>query len=304
MDCVVQEIDIKTGLLLFQWDSLDHIPLTDSYTEPPKEAGSPLDHFHVNSVDEDRDRNLLISARNTSAAYKVDRATGKLIWTLGGKHSSFKMGPGTTFSFQHDVRIRSGGDRLITLFDNGGGPPRLSPESRGLTLKLNLARMTATRVAEQRQPSPAPADYEGNHQRLASGGVFLGWGQQPYFTEVGSRGELLLQGRFVPATAHYRAYLLPWKAKPATRPAISVAGAPDQTIVYASWNGATQVSSWRVLSGDSAERLSPVASSSKHGFETAIKTAVQRYTAVQALDADGHVLSTSSVVERNGASGS
>jgi hypothetical protein len=39
-------------------------------------------------------------------------------------------------------------------------------------------------------------------------------------------------------------------------------------------------------------------------FETAIKTAAQRYIAVQALDADGHVLSTSPVVERHGVSGS
>jgi hypothetical protein len=238
MDSVVQEIDVKTGLLLFQWDSLDHVPLTDTYTDSPKQAASPLDHFHVNSIEEDRDGNLVISARSTSAAYKVDRKSGKIIWTLGGKRSSFKMGPGTRFSFQHDVRIRSAGDRLITLFDNGGGPPRLSPESRGLTLKLDLAHKTATRVAEQR------------------------------------------------------------------RPAVSIATAGDKTIVYASWNGATQVSSWRVLSGDRADRLSQIASASKHGFETVIKTDAQRYIAVQALDADGHVLSTSPVVERHGVSGS
>jgi hypothetical protein len=303
MDWVVLEIYIKTGLLLFQWDSLDHVPLNDSYTEPPKEASSPLDHFHVNSVEEDRDRNLLISARNTSAAYKVDRATGKVIWTLGGKHSSFKMRPGTTFSFQHDVRIHSGDDRLVTLFDNGGGPPRLSSESRGLTLKLDLTHMTATRVAEQRQPSQLPADYEGNHQRLANDGAFIGWGQQPYFTELDPTGQLVLQGRFVPATAHYRAYLLPWNAIPATRPAVSIASAGDKTIVYASWNGANQVSSWRVLAGDRSDRLNPIVTSPKHGFETTIKTAAQRYIAVQALDADGRVLSTSTVVERDGASG-
>jgi hypothetical protein len=293
MDSVVQEIDVKTGLLLFQWDSLDHVPLTDSYTAPPKQATSPLDHFHVNSVEEDRDGNLLISARNTSAAYKVERQTGNIVWALGGKHSSFKMGPGTQFAFQHDVRVRSRGDRIITLFDNGGGPPRINPGSRGLTLKLDLAHMTATRVAEQRQPSPAPADYEGNHQRLPNGGAFLGWGQQPYFTELDPTGQLVLEGRFVPATAHYRAYLLPWRGTPTTGPAVSVATAGDETIVYASWNGATQASSWRVLSGDRAERLSPIASSPRHGFETAIKTPAQGYIAVQALDADGHVLATS-----------
>jgi hypothetical protein len=297
MDSVVQEIDVKTGLLLFQWDSLDHVPLTDSYTPPSKQATSPLDHFHVNSIEEDRDGNLLISARNTSAVYKVDRRTSKIIWTLGGKHSSFRMGPKASFSFQHDVRVRAGGDRLITLFDNGGAPPRVSPASRGLTLKLDLGRMTAMRVAEQRQPLPAPADYEGNHQQLANGGAFLGWGQQPYFTQLDRRGQPVLEGRFIPATAHYRAYLLPWKGSPTSPPAVSTALAGNETIVYASWNGATQVSSWRVLAGDHADRLTLVASSPKHGFETAIKTAAHGYVAVQALDGDGHVLATSGVVQ-------
>ena len=38
VDSVVQEIDIPTGLLLFQWDSLDHVPVTDSYVRPPSAA--------------------------------------------------------------------------------------------------------------------------------------------------------------------------------------------------------------------------------------------------------------------------
>lgn len=263
MDSVVQEIDIKTGLLLFQWDSLDHVPLSDSYTAPPKQAGAPLDHFHVNSVEEDRDGNLLISARNTSAAYKVDRQTGKIIWTLGGKHSSFKMGPGTSFSFQHDVRIRSNDDRVITLFDNGGGPPRARDQSRGLTLRLDIKHMTATRAGEQQHTPPLPADFQGNHQQLPNGNAFLGWGQQPYFAEFDSRGQLVLEGRFVPATAHYRAYLLPWTGTPSTPPSVSTSGSEAHPTVYASWNGATNVASWRVLGGESTTSLNTAASSEK-----------------------------------------
>ena len=61
LDSVVQEIDIPTGLVLFQWDSLDHVPLSASY-EPRAEARNPYDYFHVNSVEHDVDGNLIISA--------------------------------------------------------------------------------------------------------------------------------------------------------------------------------------------------------------------------------------------------
>jgi Arylsulfotransferase (ASST) len=298
MDSVVQEIDIKTGLLLFQWDSLDNVALGDSYTDPPKQSGAPLDHFHVNSVEEDRDGSVLISARNTSAAYKVDRQTGKIIWTLGGKHSSFTMKPGTSFAFQHDVRVRSAGDRVITLFDNGGGPPRVNEQSRGLTLTLDFKHMTATRAGEQVHTSALAANVEGNVQQLPNGDRFIGWGQQPYFAQFDSRSQLVLEGRFVPATAHYRAYLLPWNGTPSTAPAITTSGTGADTAVYVSWNGATEIASWRVLSGDSASSLTPGASHAKQGFETAIKTGdARRYVAVQALDAHGLVLGTSPVVQ-------
>jgi hypothetical protein len=293
MDSVVQEIDVKTGLLLFQWDSLDHVPLSDTYTAVPTQSSAPLDHFHVNSVDEDGDGDLLISGRNTSTVYEVDRETARVIWRLGGKRSSFKIAPGTSFGFQHDARVRSDGDRVITLFDNGGGPPRLNQYSRGLALRLDLEHMTATRVAELGQVIPSPADFEGNHERLPGGGAFVGWGQQPYFTEFDSDGQVVLEGRFVDATPNYRAYLQAWSGSPATAPAITTARAGERTTVYASWNGATGIASWRVLAGSSPSALKPAATSPTRGFETAIETAREGYVAVQALDASGAVLATS-----------
>jgi len=92
-DSVVQEIDINTGLVLFEWHALDHVALGDSYFTP-KSPGFAFDPYHANSVGIDRDGNLIVSVRNTSAVYKVNRTTGQLIWRLGGKHSSFKMGRG------------------------------------------------------------------------------------------------------------------------------------------------------------------------------------------------------------------
>jgi hypothetical protein len=293
MDSVVQEIDVKTGLLLFQWDSLDHVPPSDAFTEAPKQANQPLDYFHVNSVEEDRDGNLVISARNTWAAYKVNRQTGKVMWILGGKRSSFTMGPGTSFAFQHDVRVRADHDRVMTLFDNGGGPPRAHQQSRGLKLALDLKRMIATRIAEYRQVPDLPANFEGNLQQLPDGDAFIGWGQQPYFAQFDARGERTISGRFISATANYRAYLYAWNAAPSTPPVVSASQRGTETVVYASWNGATDLAAWRVLAGDRADDLKPVATADKQGFETEIAIGAHRYVAVQALDRADHLLAAS-----------
>ena len=97
-DSVVQEIDIKTGLVLFQWDSLDHVPLADSYAKFPP-TGTPYDFLHLNSIEQDDDGNLLIGGRAVSALYKVNRSTGAVMWQLGGRRSSFTLGANASFAF-------------------------------------------------------------------------------------------------------------------------------------------------------------------------------------------------------------
>jgi Arylsulfotransferase (ASST) len=94
----VQEIDIKTGQVLFQWNSADHVPYRDSEMPRPGAANMPWDWFHIDAVHLDTDGNLLIDARNTWTTYKVNIHTGHIIWELGGKQSSFTLkaapGPG------------------------------------------------------------------------------------------------------------------------------------------------------------------------------------------------------------------
>jgi hypothetical protein len=78
---VVQEIDVATGNVLFSWNSLDHVPVTYSdYAVPGN--GSTFDYFHGNSIALTSDGNLLISGRNVSAVYDVNRTTGAVIWEL------------------------------------------------------------------------------------------------------------------------------------------------------------------------------------------------------------------------------
>ncbi len=64
--------------------------------------------------------------------------------------------------------------------------------------------------------------------------------------------------------------------------------------MYASWDGDTQVVSWKVLAGASTKSLKTVASKTKNGFETTIPlTSSFKVYEVQALDARNHVLGTS-----------
>jgi Arylsulfotransferase (ASST) len=296
LDSVVQEIDVKTGLLLFEWDSLDHVPLTDTYETPVKSAGSPFDYFHINSVQLEQGGNLFISARNTWAAYEVDHESGQVVWTLGGKNSSYRLGSGVQFAFQHDVRLHTDTDPTVTIFDDGGGPPRTHTESRAITVQLDTKTKTATLQTEDLHSPALAASFEGNVQELPGGDDFVGWGQQPYFSEFNSKGQVDFDGRFVGDNSSYRAYRFPWIGTPATLPAVAASTSGASTNVYVSWNGATQVSSWRVLAGSSATSLSAVTTTAKQGFESQVTIPATPYVAVQALNSAGHALATSSVV--------
>ena len=291
---IVQEIDVKTGLVLFQWDALDHIPLSDSVKFRGRQAGHVLDPYHLNSVALDRSGNLVVSSRNTNAVFDVDRATGHVNWQLGGRGSSFRLGGGVSTAFQHDAVMQPNGE--LTIFDDGGGPPTVHTDSRGIQVALDFKHHRAT-LAHQYLHSPALAsNFEGSVQRLPSGNVFLGWGQQPYFSEIGTHGHQVYDAHFVAPTASYRAYRLPWFGQPDSKPGIAVVrDGPHRFSVYASWNGATDVSAWRLLAGGTSGPLHAAATRPRHGFETGLPVSRGvRTVEVEALGAHGSVLATTS----------
>jgi Arylsulfotransferase (ASST) len=278
------------------------VPLTASYSNLPTKAhtannvATPFDYFHVNSIEPDKDGNLLISGRNTWSVYKVNRSTGAVMWTLGGKSSSFRLGPGASFAFQHDVRVQAYGDQFLTMFDDGAGPPYVHSQSRALKLELNLKRKTADIVSQHVHTPPLLSSFEGNDEQLPNRNDFVGWGQQPFFSQYNAQGKLVFDGRFVDANITYRAYRFQWSGTPADPPAVATARHGGKMTVYVSWNGATSVDSWRVFGGSSATGLKPVVTARKSGFETAITTGARRYVAVQALGFKNHPLGSRSAV--------
>ncbi len=290
-NCFVQEIDIPTGNVLFQWDSLDHVPLSYSHSA----VFLFDDYFHINSVEQDADGNFVISARNTWAVYKIDHRTGKVLWELGGRHSSFTMGPGTRTAYQHDARVHPGG--LISIFDNGS-LPEVHAQSRVVLEQIDTSGHTATLVREWVHSPSLLAPWEGSAQLLPGGQVFVGWGGLPNFTEFDRNGRQILDGRFVDFIASYRAFEHPWNAQPETPPALAVirSSGGDAT-ASASWNGATNVARWRVLAGSQPGQLAPVGDARWSGFETSVRVRTARpYFAVQAIGSGGRVLAESQTI--------
>jgi len=293
MDCAIQEVDIATGALLFEWHSVDHIGVDESVIDAPTASNAVYDYFHGNSIEEDGDGTLIVSARNTSAVYKVDRLTGRVIWRLGGKRSDFAMGPGTTFALQHDARRQA--DGTITIFDDGQAPGF----SRGIVLRVDETAMTATLVREYLQPQRLLSTSQGNVQVLPNGNVFIGWGSVPRFSEFTADGRLVLDAGFT-ASQSYRDRRHPWVGRPAAAPTIAVDAQGPGAVVFASWNGATEVARWDVLAGPGPTALHQVASGPKTGFETIIPVAGlalgDTVVAVRARDAMGATLGASAAV--------
>jgi len=272
------------------WASLDHVDVAESYSP----AGYPWDYFHINSIDVDHDGHLLISGRNTWAVYKVHRHTGAIMWRLGGKRTDFALGKGARFAFQHDARRHGSAGTSISVFDNGGAERRqVESQSRGLFLTLDHRAKTATVAREYTHSPPIFGRQMGNVQVLPNGNVFVGWGTDPHTTEFAADGTVRFDATLPYGGENYRAFRFPWTAKPSDSPALVRA----QGSLWASWNGATEVSAWRVDAGPSPTQLRPDETRARAGFETPLAApAGATYAVAVALNRDGEALGRSPAV--------
>ncbi len=177
---VIQERRFSDGAVLFEWKSLDHIPVTD-VTDDIKLSDNLIDYIHVNSVWKDTDGNLLVSCRHTDEVIKIKKSTGDVLWRLGGSASKGNQftfiddtfNNFTGFSHQHSaIRTKSGN---ILLFDNGNlrPPPNYA---RVVEYALDTVAMTATRVWTWQPTMGVIASSQGSVQELDGGNILIGWG--------------------------------------------------------------------------------------------------------------------------------
>ncbi len=294
LDSIVQEVDVRTGLVVWEWHSYGHIPLADSYATPENSAS--YDAYHVNSIQHLKHGRVLVSERDTSAVYKINRATGRIQWTLGGRANDFQYRHDARFWFQHDAQLLPG--HRISLFDDAAGPPKKEPYSRGLVLDLNLRQRSAKVAQQYYRSTTTSAQSEGSVQTRGSGNVFVGFGAEPFFSEFSPGGRLLYDGSLPSDDGSYRTFRYRWHGEPRTRPTLAAQlMSSSKVAAFASWNGATAVRRWELLAGPDEDELRPIGSAHSSGFETEIDANRAGVVyAVRAIDADGNVLATSDAV--------
>jgi hypothetical protein len=295
---VIQEIDVRSGRVLFEWHSLDHIGLDESHAPVSTSATVAWDYFHLNAVSIDEDGNLLVGARNAWAAYRVDRRTGAVLWRLGGTKSDFVLGPDVAFAWQHNpTAVDDHG--LVRIFDNEASPTVL-PYSRVIWVRHDRRTKTATLERWFKHPDGLSAGSQGNAQGLDNGDTFVGWGALPRFSEFDRRDDLIFDAAFPDGYNTYRAYRFAWVGEPDTAPQASAERTGDgDTVVHAVWNGATEVARWDVLE-PSGHGLRPVGSAEWNGLDTTI--AVGEYlgaVVVVAKDRAGREIGRSAVTAVN-----
>ncbi|WP_134324930.1 arylsulfotransferase family protein [Cumulibacter soli] len=289
-DSVIQEVDVESGEVVFEWHSLDHFDVSssvaelDSLDQVTGDEENPFSYFHLNSVTLDDDGDLLLSSRNTSALYKIDHQSGEVIWTLGGAESDFAMGADTEFHWQHDAERQPDGS--ITLFDNQGAPD-IGDSARGIQLEVDEEAMTVELAAEFLPPDgDRTSGSQGSFQLLPDGTVLIGWGSQAYYSEYAADGTPLSNVSLGPGHS-YRAYREVWSATPTDPPDAVL----DGDSVFVSWNGATEVEQWRLVTDGQEQSAQP-----RDGFETELPLDGEYDDiTVEALDENGEVIGEAAV---------
>ena len=291
MESGFEEINLTTDKVLFDWRSLDHTDLSESYTAADVSSGhgrcreTPWDYFHINSVDKNEDGDYLVSSRHAGCVYKVSGINGTILWRLNGMRSSFRL-TNLEFSYQHHARFieENSTTTILSVFDNGSdGVRTLANFSSGKIIAIDHETRTASMVASYCAPERLLSISQGSFQILANTNVFLGWGNTnstsklvangtPIFSEHLSNGTAVLYASLATKQAqNYRAFKFNWTATPGDLPTLwtQADNRESQTDFHVSWNGATAVEHWNFYASSSPSGpFKLLTSVEKRGFET------------------------------------
>jgi hypothetical protein len=292
---------IHIGRLLFAWNSLNDVRVSDSHLPSPGRHAAIYDYFHGNGITEAPDGDLLVSARNTWGIYEINdhrgtRGFDHVYWQVGAAHDSKLAQP---WCYQHNIAALGHG--VYSLYDDGGFGPGCLPGStqhpaRGLIFSVNTSRRPVRLhlIKAFTHNPPIYTGFTGSMQVLSNGDALIDWANIPEVTEYDSTGKAVKMDLSL-SNWSYRGFRFAWDGQPTQPPAIAAQESGANTNVWASWNGSTEVAQWQVLGGPDASHLAPVGTPvAKSGFETTM-TITGHYAelAVQALSASGSVLATS-----------
>ncbi|KAL2312162.1 Secreted protein [Schizosaccharomyces pombe] len=330
IDSIIQEIDLETGNLLFEWSSLDHIspaesvlPITEGQAGYGYNSSDAWDYFHINSVDKDEEGSYLISSRDTSSIYKINGSTGDIIWKLGGipkKTSTSFKSSNFNFSFQHHARyLSTSSDRksqIISFYDNeahgtehkDGSEVHYGNHSSGKIIEVNTSSWEAKLLKQYNPPDDLLSKSQGSTQVLPNGNVLVNWGSSGAVTEFKSDGTPIFHAyldsnKLDGNIQNYRAFKYNWTGNPKEEIALVWEGIDStKSVAYVSWNGDTRTAYWRfsLLSTEDDKKIlkNEIRTVQKSGFETSVEynsdnIGKDKQIIVEALDKDGRLIITS-----------
>ncbi|MCJ1293684.1 hypothetical protein MMC34_005239 [Xylographa carneopallida] len=305
---------------LFQWNAIDYVDPTDTYVCPGENnvgtgnnIGDGFDFFHINAVDKDENGDYLVSSRHTSTLFKIagnknteGLAPGSIIWRLGGKRNSFPVmdstvtgTPNLNFSFQHHARFRPSING-VSLWDNANDniTPASAVASSGMSVTISTSNgtNTATLIEQYVSPDHQLDSSQGSHQFLPNGNHFLGLGSYPYVYEQTSDGTTVFYANWgVLPLQSYRAFKYEWVGKPPITEIALFGYAQNCTApaaFYASWNGATEVVSWKYFTSSSENGTFALAATAVNNgtFETFTTASFNLFAYAIAYDDLGNML--------------
>jgi hypothetical protein len=215
------------GTVVWSWSASEHFDAVVDSLNPYWAADGPdgtavVDTFHCNSIDVDPVHgDLLVSSRQMSSIFYIQKATHKVLWKMGGspasKDGATYVPVADPFFGQHDVRLqpgwdpdKNGGTGQISLFDDhtyGPGPARGVVYDVVVGSKGQTGHATVAWEFAGSGPSPAT----GSFRISADGSRVIGWGLRPGFgfTEVDGAGHDLLDLSFSDGNTTYRAIKVP-----------------------------------------------------------------------------------------------
>jgi hypothetical protein len=218
-DGEIQELT-PAGKVVWRWNSKDHIPASWTtgtstrgwwfHNSPDNQPGyeNTRDLVHLNSVEADGD-GLIVSARHLDSILRIDRATGRVDWKLGGKHVAGKSLTVTgapagfageaLFGGQHDARLWK--DGTVTVHDNGSWRYRAPVIDR---FRIDPMLRTATLVERVTNPDVEWSTAIGGARKLSGGDWVVAWGNSPLVTEQAEDGSLVRRFAFVKPFTTYR----------------------------------------------------------------------------------------------------
>ncbi|EXJ87521.1 hypothetical protein A1O3_04481 [Capronia epimyces CBS 606.96] len=313
-DCI-NELDLTTNEANFSWCPLDHgVTLNESYHAfpdlPSLNEGAPWDFFHANSIDKFSNGDFLLSSRHTNTIYRVNRTDQSIAWRLGGKMSNFSMN--FNFSSQHHATVQAENATTVTIlfFDNAADDQHRQADTSTVSsvklVVLNTETWEATAVQEWYRPHGRLSDKRGNAQMMPNGNVFIGWSDRGYMTEHTMDNQLVLEAGFLSSRfGTYRSFKANFTGIPTERPAIqpfTIRSQSDSTYTmtttYASWNGATEVHSWRFYGSHNVSGSYQVLGQARRtGFETVFsERGAWKYVYAEAMAKNGTAIGKSAIL--------